>query len=145
MATIAEVAKAAGVSPQTVRRFLKTELGMKLEPRKATNLNINEASRVVDHFAKQGRSVANSVSASEQERLESIAARNNELLQQVATLNERVAGLQRENDLLRERLSIADDALKREQQQSRGFWHRLGMKLLGDGKTNRTNSEGEME
>ena len=57
-----------------------------------------------------------------------------DLLQDVATLKERVAGLERENDLLRERLKIADAALEREQLQPRGFWSNLSQKLLGSGK-----------
>ena len=51
-----------------------------------------------------------------------------------AELRARIDGLERENELLRERLQVADDALKREQLQKRGFWNRLGQKLLGDGK-----------
>lgn len=136
MPTVSEVAAACGVSAQTVRRFVKNELGKKTEPRTRIELTINEAQLIADHFAKRGSSVANSVASSDQGKLDAVVSRCNELLQQVATLNERVAGLQRENELLKERLKYADAALEREQMQSRGFWSRLGQRLLGDGKRN---------
>lgn len=53
-----------------------------------------------------------------------------------ARLRAEVDGLRGENALLLERLRVADAALEREQMQARGFWSRLGRKLLGDGEKN---------
>ena len=65
--------------------------------------------------------------------MQHVAAPDAEMLQEIATLRERVAGLEKENALLRERLEVADAALEREQMQARGFWSKLGQKLLGSG------------
>lgn len=131
MATIKELSEQLGVSPQTIRRYVKQELGVVTQERKTLQLDATQAAIVSDHFCKnkQGKQLKeNNISAT-------FAATDvAELLQQVATLSERVAGLERENSLLRERLEVADSALEREQMQARGFWSRLGQKLLGTGK-----------
>lgn len=131
MVTIKELSEQLGVSPQTIRRYVKKELGVAMQERKTLQLDATQAAIVADHFCKnkQGKqSDENDISAT------FVAADVAELLRQVATLSERVAGLERENSLLRERLEVADSALEREQMQARGFWSRLGQKLLGSGE-----------
>ncbi len=93
-------------------------------------LDAVQAAIIADHFCKgkQEKRVENKKPSATL-----VATDVSELLQQVAVLNERVAGLERENSLLRERLEIADAALEREQMQARGFWSRLGQRLLGSG------------
>lgn len=145
MPTVSEVAKEIGVSRQSIRDFVKEEFGITPEPRKAIVLTINQASVVASHFAKRKSSTAKDNAAVDQEEYRNLAQRCSDTLQKCAILEERLAAYEREIAFLRERLQVADDALKREQQQSRGFWHRLGTKMLGDGKTSRTNSEGDME
>lgn len=145
MATIKEVAAAAGVSCQSVRDFVKEEFGIAPEPRKAIVLSINQASATIDHFAKKRSIVAKHDAAVDQEEYKNLAERYNASLQECAILKERLAAYEREIALLRERLQVADASLEREQQRNLGFFHRLGMKLLGDGKANRTNDEGGME
>lgn len=123
MTTVKELSDELGVSPQTIRRYVKNELGVATQPRKMLQLDANQASAVAAHF-----------SGKTQKSETPVATHEAEFLQEVATLKERVAGLERENQLLRERLETADAALEREQMQARGFWSKLGQKLLGDGK-----------
>lgn len=123
MATIKELSDKLEVSPQTIRRFVKKEFGIVPEPRKPIILDANQCNIVAAHFAAETLGDVSEV-----------ATPNQEMAQEVATLRERVAGLERENELLRERLQKADEALEREQMQARGFWSRLGQKLLGSGK-----------
>lgn len=127
MVTVKELADELGVSTQTVRRYVKNELGVATQPRKMLHLDTNQASAVAAYFSgKTSESATPSAT--------DVATPVADLLQDVATLKERVAGLERENDLLRERLKIADAALEREQLQPRGFWSNLSQKLLGSGK-----------
>lgn len=130
MTTIKELSEQLGVSPQTIRRYVKRELGVATQERKMLQLDATQAAIVADHFCKdkQGKRIE-----LEEPSATLVATDVADLLQQVAALNERVAGLERENSLLRERLEVADAALEREQMQARGFWSRLGQKLLGSG------------
>lgn len=139
MPTIKEVADKLSLSPQTIRRFVKQEFDIKPEPRKPIVLTDEQASIVANHFA----GVANSVADVAQEKLPvaepsaHVASEVATLKEEIATLNievatykERVAGLERENELLREQLETTNKALEREQMQAKGFWSRLGQKLL---------------
>lgn len=121
MTTVKELADELGVSPQTIRRYVKNELGVAMQPRKTLQLDANQASAVAAHFSGKTKESALDVSTGDAE-----------LLQEVATLRERVAGLERENELLRDQLETVNAALEREQMQARGFWSRLGQKLLGE-------------
>lgn len=123
MTTVRELADELGVSPQTIRRYARDVLGVATQPRKALQLDANQCSAISAHFTGKTKEAATEV-----------ATEDLELLQEVATLRERVAGLERENELLRERLAVADGALEREQMRARGFWSRVGQKLLGSGK-----------
>lgn len=121
MTTVKELADELGVSPQTIRRYVKNELGVAMQPRKTLQLDANQASAVAAHFSGKTQESAIDVSTGDAE-----------LLQEVATLRERVAGLERENELLRGQLETMNAALEREQMQARGFWSKLGQKLLGE-------------
>lgn len=123
MATIKELADKLEVSPQTIRRFVKKEFGIIPEPRKPITLDANQCNIVAAHFATDKLGDVPEVTTSLQE-----------MLQEIAILRERVAGLERENELLRERLKKADEILEREQMQARGFWSRLGQRMLGNGQ-----------
>lgn len=130
MTTVRELSEKLGVSPQTIRRYVKKELGVATQERKVLQLDAAQCALVADHFCKSDQVKRQD---SEKDSATSVAAPVADMLQRVATLEERVAGLERENALLRERLEIADAALEREQMQARGFWSRLGQKLLGSG------------
>ena len=145
MPTVKELADELGVSAQTIRRYVKQELHVASEPRKALQLDATQAAIVADHF--KGKTAAKVRKAADNKN--DVATGNDELLQQVATLKgdvatlretvatlkERVAGLERENTLLREQLDNSNKALEREQMQRVGFWSRLGQRLLGSGKS----------
>ena len=135
MTTVREIAEELGVSKTAVMKFCKEELHLKTEPRKALQLSANQCSVIADRFSaderekqheteNQGLQIGLQLAAHE---VFSLQAEN-------AELRARIDGLERENELLRERLQVADEALKRAQLQKRGFWNRLGQKLLGDGK-----------
>lgn len=123
MTTIKELSDRLGVSPQTIRRFVKKELGVAMQERKTLHLDAAQCSIIAAHFNRENND------ENEKSATDDFAS----MAQEIATLKERVAGLERENALLRERLDVADAALEREQMQARGFWSRLGQKLLGGG------------
>lgn len=135
MTTVREIADELGVSKTAVLKFCKEELRLKTEPRKTLQLSANQCSAIADRFAartqgKQWDTENNHL----QEGVQFSAHEYFSLQAENAELRARIDGLERENELLRERLQVADEALKREQLQKRGFWNRLGQKLLGDGK-----------
>lgn len=135
MTTVRELAETLGVSPQTIRRYVKSELGVATQPRKTLQLDATQAALVADHFKG-----SNTQSKAMEEGIisqDDVAISITDLKIRVATLEAENDGLRRENDLLRERLAEADRALEREQMQSRGFWNRLGQKLLGSGRDRR--------
>ena len=51
MATVKELAEELGVSPQTVRRYVKDVMGVATQPRKTLQLDANQASLVAAHFS----------------------------------------------------------------------------------------------
>lgn len=132
MPTVKEVATKLGVSPQTVRRFVKTEFQIEPQARKAIVLSDEQASIVAAHFADVAtpETPTKSVVPDDNERVAELLQRIATLEVDVATFKERVAGLERERDLLKEQLDAMHNALEREQMQSKGFWSRLGQKLL---------------
>lgn len=145
MTTVKELSEQLGVSKSAILKYCKTELGIKTEPRKALQLDANQtavvcsyfgdsvtASHLVKHSGTGNQSADNNTSQSTDN-----CSSDTQVLQQLqienARLEERVAGLERENALLRERIEQADAALEREQRRAGGFWARLGQKLLGSG------------
>lgn len=143
MTTVRELAEELGVSTQTIRRYIKQELGVATEPRKMLQLDATQAAIVADHFKgakgqhnrnKEGIITSDNVATESVTNNDDVAALVTELKIRVAGLEAENDGLKRENELLRDRLAEADRALEREQMQSRGFWNRLGQKLLGSGK-----------
>lgn len=126
MTTIRELSDELGVSAQTIRRFVRTELRVATKPRQKIVLDANQASAVADHFK-------NSNSGYVKSDMNIATAENVELLQEVATLRERVAGYEREIQRLEEQVEILRGQLDREQR--RGFFSRLWpRRALGPGK-----------
>lgn len=124
MTTIRELSEQLGVSAQTIRRYVKQELGVATKERQALQLDANQAALVADHFTR-----------SKTKKEETATNRVAELEQDVAVLRERVAGLEQQISLLKSQLEASNAALEREQRNNVGFWAKLGRKLLGDGST----------
>lgn len=122
MTTIRELSEQLGVSAQTIRRYVKQELGVATKERQMLQLDANQAALVADHFTR-----------SKSKKEEPATNRVAELEQDVAVLRERVAGLEQQISILKTQLEAANAALEREQQSHVGFWARLGQRLLGSG------------
>lgn len=137
MTTVRELSERLGVSKTAVLKYAKEELKLKTEPRKSLQLSANQCAVIANHFSgiEQGkREQTENLSANQcADGLQMCADEVVSLQIENAALKERIAGLERENSLLRERIEKADEALEREQMQARGFWSRLGQKLLGEG------------
>lgn len=120
MPTVKELSVALGVSGQTIRNYVKTEFGMTPQKGKALVFTDEQASIISNHFSKPTNP--------DFEKEHTELRHENELLKQ------RVDDLEKMVRILEEQLQTTNEALEREQNISRGFWSRLGRKLLGDGK-----------
>lgn len=164
MTTISQLAETLGVSKTTLRRRLRECLPeVQGEGRKPIDLTQDQVHRLVHHMAQCGAprngavgaatTSKNSVFGASDDaglvhqvarcgapddavlaRLEQVQKALHDAELEAARLRAEVDGLKSENDLLRERLGVADKALERAQEQGRGFWSRLGQKLLGPGR-----------
>lgn len=137
MTTVKELADELGVSRTTILKFCKEEMKLKTEPRRALQLSANQCSVVANHF-----SAVDQVNQEKTEKqTENLSAHGLQMrADEVFSLQQKNAALEAENEglreqisLLKERLEVADAALEREQLQARGFWSKLGQKLLGGG------------
>lgn len=164
MTSVAELAEALGVSKSTVRRRIREALpDLVTGDGSAITLTPEQVHQVVHHMTRRDAvssdavgaalNSGNSVSIASGDavlvhqvarrdapddavlaRLEQVQKALHDAELEAARLRAEVDGLKSENDLLRERLTIADKALERAQEQGRGFWSRLGQKLLGPGR-----------
>lgn len=129
MTTIAELVAVYGFSRSTVLRHVKKCFGSD-ESKQGKPLYLDEAEvqQFADYMVKLGKSPLRQTSLNDELVVkDELDYRDIE----IAALKERCEGLERENDLLRDRLAVVDGALEREQQMARGFWSKLGQKLLG--------------
>lgn len=143
MPTIREIAGQYGVSKSTARRWIKDCLP---DVFNGERVNLDEAQmhRLAHFIAERELASIRDDSDSNGSRIiqitddgavsESLMERIRELEIENASLRAVNDSLERSNELLLERLRVADEALEREQMQARGFWSRLGQKLLGDGR-----------
>lgn len=141
--TTATIAEANGVTAQTVRNAARKVLPRfgKTNGKVCWRFAPDEAALLSDYFrrnaGKRRRSKSDDMAKREAKDTQSFPQSLRDdfaaLRVENAKLEERCRGLERENELLRERLGEADAALKREQLQARGFWARLGQRLLGSG------------
>lgn len=164
MTTVKELAETLGISRSTVRRRIREALpNLATDEGSAITLTPEQVHQVVHHVMRRdavspgavGAALAsgNSVSGASGDagmvhqvaqggapydavvaQLEQVREALHDAELEAARLRAEVDGLKSENDLLRERLTIADKALERAQEQGRGFWSRLGQKLLGPGR-----------
>lgn len=167
MTTVKELAETLGISKSTVRRRIREALpDLAVDGGMAIDLSPEQVHQVVHHMTRRDAvssgavgaalTSGNSVlSASDDAgmvhqvarfgapydavvaQLEQVREKLHDAELEAARLRAEVDGLKSENDLLRERLTIADKALERAQEQGRGFWSRLGQKLLGPGRETR--------
>lgn len=138
MTTVRELSERLGVSKTAILKYAKEELKLTTEPRKALQLSANQCAVVADHFSGVKQEVCKENAQTENLELKtSVQLSADEvfsLQKENAALKARIEGLEDQISLLHERLEVADAALEREQMQARGFWSRLGQKLLGTGK-----------
>lgn len=167
MTTISELSASLGVSKSTLRRRLRECLPeVQGEGRKPIDLTQDQVHRLVHHMAQCGAPRNGAVGAATTSKnsvfgasgdagmvhqvaqggapydavvaqLEQVRGKLHDAELEAARLRAEVDGLRSENSLLRERLEVADAALKREQEQARGFLSRLGQRLLGSGRETR--------
>ena len=109
--TVTEIAENISCSGQTVRRIAK-ELGFSRTSGKKLLFTANEASVIA---AKLNKRTVNDSSVS------SGKAEFAALESEIEMLRVKCEMLVRENDLLRDRLRVADEALEREQNKPRGI------------------------
>lgn len=141
MTTVRELSERLGVSKTTILKFCKEELKLKTSARRTLQLSANQCSIIASHFSTSGQaklhSTENQTESSLQTSLQMCAdgfsAEFSDLKAENSALKAENDGLKEQIALLKERLEVADAALEREQMQARGFWSRLGQKLLGDG------------
>lgn len=139
MTTVRELSKKLGVSKTAILKYAKEELQLTTEPRKALQITASQCAVIADHFSDVKQEVCKENARTENLELQtSVQLSANQIFSlqaENAALRERVSGLEEQVSMLRERLEVADAALEREQMQARGFWSRLGQKLLpGAGK-----------
>lgn len=164
MTSVAELAEALGVSKSTVRRRIREALpDLDVNGGRAIDLSPEQVHQVVHHMTRRDAvssdavcaalASGNSVSSASGDavlvhqvarcgapydavvaQLEQVRGKLHDAELEAARLRAEVDGLKSENDLLRERLTIADKALERAQEQGRGFLSRMAQKLLGPGR-----------
>lgn len=145
MPTIREVAEEYHVSKSTMRRWIKACMPDLFNGQRV-NLNDSQMHELAHYIAEHelahigddtndgdSRTIHGLPSGTDDETL---LERVHELELENASLRATNDSLERSNELLLERLRAADAALEREQMQARGFWSRLGQKLLGSGQKN---------
>lgn len=136
MTTVKELSEQLGVSKTAILAYCKDELHLHTEPRKALQLSANDCAAVCSRFADENSQRAAVTQETENkvgsDGVQMSAQEFAELKTRLAVLEERCAGYERTIAALRERAESAEGALEREQMQARGFWSRLGQKLLKD-------------
>lgn len=138
MTTIKQIADKYGVSKSTARRWVMACFPDIDSGGSTIDLDANQVQVVAGYADSRGAVRVNqdepSLNCGESVRSgsgDAILARFE--AENEALLN-RCASLEREVERLHEELGRMHAALEREQMQARGFWSRLGQKLLGSGK-----------
>lgn len=156
MATILEIAKEYGVSKSTARRWVKKHVPDAFDSDSdVVELSESQMHVLASALEREGRTTVSSDDVDSEPVYEApwstpeapneaLVAEIYELRIENAELRTELEGLnrsmkQRESDMNRsfealvKRAEAAEKALEREQNISRGFWSRLGQKLLGNG------------
>lgn len=148
MPTIREISIQYGVSKSTARRWIQNCMpdifnGSKIDLNASQMHELArfiEANKLVSTSGDTKCTSLQTIHRTDHEAVDgSLLERIHELELENVALRATNESLERSNELLLERLEVADKALEREQMQSRGFWSRLGQKLLGNGQKKLTN------
>lgn len=133
MTTVKDLCEMYGFSRSTALRHIRACLGDAPKVDGVVRLDASMTHQLTRYLSGKTIKVVHQDAPNDAPLTHHGASNDAALLQENAALKERVAGLERECELLRERLEVADAALEREQMQARGFWSKLGQKLLGGG------------
>lgn len=146
MATIREVASEYNVSKSTARRWIQACMPEVLNG-SVVNLDDSQMHQLAKYISDNELASIGETTKTTDSRMvyepsneafmNCSLERLHELEIENASLRAKNDSLKRENDLLLERLKVADEALEREQQMARGFWNRLGQKLLPSRRSNK--------
>lgn len=146
MPTLREIGEQYGVSKSTARRWVESCMPEVLNG-SVVNLNDSQMHQLAKYVSDSElvtiredskKSDLRTVHESSSEAfVNDSLERLHELEIENASLRAKNDSLKWENDLLLERLKVADEALEREQQMARGFWNRLGQKLLPSRRSNK--------
>lgn len=145
MTTLREVAEAYGVSKSTARRWVLGLFPDIANGGGTIDLDANQMQLVAHYAASRGavraahdearmncdETVCTGSCEPEVNRFEPIVAR---LEAENGALLKRCESLEAELERTHAELERVHAALEREQNTARGFWNRLGQKLLGNGK-----------
>lgn len=140
MSTLLEISREYGVSKSTMRRWVERCMP---EVFNGKRIDLDESQmHVLAHFIEENglASIGGDSEACDSEPVRETVYEvvDERALDRIRKLEIENASLRAENavlnssvNMLVNRLEAADRALEREQMQSRGFWSRLGQKLLG--------------
>lgn len=141
MPTIKEIGEQYNVSKSTARRWIEACMPEVLNGSRV-NLNDSQMHQLAQYVSSNELAPSGKDSIKTDSRTvhesndESFMNRLHELEIENASLRAQNESLERSNEMLLERLKVADAALEREQQMARGFWNRLGQKLLPSRRKN---------
>lgn len=145
MATLSQIAEQYGVSKSTARRWVAEFVPDALGNGRRADLTEAQLHTLAAGIAASGGSREPKISkegvmridtdnrADENGRIKALETEVAELRAMNSSLERLNSSLERHNEQLLERLEYLEKALEREQMQARGFWSRLGQKLLGEG------------
>lgn len=145
MATLSEIAERYGVSKSTARRWVAQHVPDALGHGRRVDLTEAQLHALAAGVAASNGSSEPKISkegeiridtdnrADQGGRILALERENAELRAMNSSLERLNSSLERHNEQLVERLENLESALEREQQYNRGFWSRLGQRLLGDG------------
>lgn len=144
MATLSEIAEQYGVSKSTARRWVAEFVPDALGHGRRVDLTAQEMHTLAAGIeasgghrepkaSKEGRGIDTSTRAPQDERIVALEVENAELRAVNSSLEKINSLLERHGEQLEQRVEYLEAALQREQMQARGFWSRLGQKLLGEG------------
>lgn len=138
MTTIRQISEKYGVSKSTARRWVMACFPDLDSGGSTIDLDANQVQMVASYADSRGVVRMNQEEPSLNYGESILNGSRDAILARFEAENEsllnRCESLEREIERLHEELGRMHGALEREQMQARGFWSRLGQKLLGAGK-----------
>ena len=116
MPTIKQMADELGVSPQTIRTFVKKELGVVSKERQPIMLDMNQAQVVAHHFKKEPLPAwfmeqKKETAASQEERPQPQLPFQGDAGKEAAVLEAKLEGKQKEIELLGKSIELYEDTI----------------------------------